>query len=416
MTGRGIIIKTRYLPGLFLAAIAILMMFAPYHGDSTLGGNWVRNAIVYSSYVLLAISVLLSVPIIKKEGIRYSSVLFIVPAVIAFIMNVFLNYGDTNASRLVLLSWITFCLLPKDVQLRAFEIFKKIWVVICIVGIFCYACYIFGLPVPYQIVAYYFGSSNLHYISYGISFIYDSGNSLRLCGICNEPGYFGTFCALILCAENLNLKKVSNIIMLIAGFLTFSVAFMLLLVIYIIIKILYAAFKNKNLGKKILLYIVAVGIIFSYIIVLPNIKFGNKMIDNAIQRTVLTSEGISGDDRTSKEFDELYASTPVEELIFGKGRGYVKANNVGSNLSYKVFVIEYGVIGCVLIWGTLLMAALHENTKIKTIVIFIVIFFISIYQRPSIITLPYLLVLIGGIQYLKLDYNNKVLAMENVRK
>lgn len=398
------IIKTRYVPSFFFALIAVLILFALYHSDSTLGESWSQGFLVFIVYILVTILVIFLIPTIKKKSLGLNTVLEILPAIIVWIMNNLLNYGTTGASNLTIVLWVLFCVAPRDIQRQSFIIFRKIWVIICFIGVFCYLCYTLKIPVPYQEMPYYFGT-RLKYISYGFSFLYDSGNSLRLCGICNEPGYFGTICALVLCASRMNLKKNGNIFILIAGIFTFSAAFMMMIILYLIGRIIMGVRNNKSLRKKILRYAFAGLLLFSYIVILPTIQTGNHDLDIVLQRITINSEGISGDDRTTEEFDNLYASMSFSELFFGKGKGYLRANNINGSLSYKIFVLEYGILGCILSWGTLLVAALYKNTKNRDIVLFVLIFFASIYQRPNIITLPYLLLLIGGIEYLRNSSN-----------
>ena len=50
-----------------------------------------------------------------------------------------------------------------------------------------------------------------------------------------NQGIFGTIIALILCSDKMNLKKKENIILLVAGIMTFSVAFCDYISIYCIL-------------------------------------------------------------------------------------------------------------------------------------------------------------------------------------
>ena len=52
-----------------------------------------------------------------------------------------------------------------------------------------------------------------------------------MCGIFNEPGWLGTTIGLMLCYEEFEFKKISNWILLIAGLLTYSLAFIIIMII-----------------------------------------------------------------------------------------------------------------------------------------------------------------------------------------
>ena len=413
MIMRKLSLNIKHIPSFLLAIIATITLSAIYHADSTLCGAQVYNILVYAIYILLAITVLFLLFTAKRQKLRVSSILALVSIAAFFAMeNIFSKYGSAGVGVLPILLCIVFCLSPKDVQREAFIIFRKIWILICIIGIFCFMCYTLKIPIPYERVSYYFGE-NMHYVNYGVSFLYDNNSFLRLCGICNEPGLFGTFCALVLCVDGLKIKKKGNFVILIAGSLTFSVAFVMIIAMYLVIKFLIKAHKEKNTRQKVLRYGIVLLAVFSYVVILPNVKTGINSVDTMLQRVTLTSEGISGDNRTSKEFDALYNSTPFTELVFGRGRGYLKANSITNVSSYKMYLLEYGIVGSLIIWGTLLAAALYKNTKNVKILIFVAAFFASIYQRPGIISLPYLLLLFGGIEYIKYYNSSKQLEEKN---
>ena len=399
--------------GLF-AVLATMTVSAIYHSDTTLASasfhSFFRNAIL----VLSCSAAILSVPLINIKSLNMGVILAIGTVIIFTFINLFHSYESQYNGVLLFIQWVTFCLLPSDVKKYAFDVFKKIWVVVCIIGIICYLCYILKLPVPYKVVPYYFLNGSQTYISYGISFLYKHNDMLRLCGICNEPGYLGTFCALKLCADKMNLKNKSNIIILFAGLLTFSAAFYLIVVVYLAVRMILVAHRSKNAKKKILYYIGIALAVLCYFVVLPNIHTGNTSIDNTLHRLTISSEGLAGDNRTTKQFESLYDSVMATDALFGKGAGYVSKETDGGSLSYKMKLVEYGIIGCMLIWGTLLCAVLYKNTKNKDIVLFIVVFFASIYQRPNIITLPYLLLLLGGIWHIKsIGITDNSMATEN---
>ena len=94
-----------------------------------------------------------------------------------------------------------------------------------ILGIIASFSFIFKLGLPYEIVPYYFGDE--YYINYYFAYLYWGGSEgvvFRLCGLFNEPGYFGTVSAILLINEKLHLKRISNLLLFIAGFFTFSAA------------------------------------------------------------------------------------------------------------------------------------------------------------------------------------------------
>ena len=388
---------------------ALMIIFAPYQSDSTLSltSSLLSNIFKVLLYTFTGLNIILIIfPILKyKKTILRKDLFQTIPMIIFVIISSFHTYdGSINFSGFLFsLLWIIFALAPDNIKKRTFIYFKNAFIIICIAGIICYLSYDLNLFLPYKVVNYYNNNAIVeNYIDYKFIFLYRASSSIslvRLCGICNEPGYFGTICALILCASSLNLKKKSNIIILIAGFLTFSLAFIITLVIYLLLKYL----------KDVRTVILTVLLTCFYLFLLPNIYTGNPTIDRFIQRMTITDKGLAGDNRTTDELEYVFDDVVKNKPLFGYGEGYLKTQNLkGGVSSYKTYIIQYGFVGCILLWGSLLLAALYKNKNYLSI-IYIIAFFVNIYQRPNIMTLQYQILLFGGLAFI----NAKLKVKEN---
>lgn len=396
---------SRWIPCLAFAGAAIITVFAPYQQNASLGDGVMRGVLLWCVVVLFAISLISLLLVIKKSDFGIWNLVAMIPALIYLYLNVFHSYVEVSLSSIGIFAvvlWMLFCMFPRDLRLKTFVIFKKVWVVTCLIGILCYIVYVIKFPLPYERVAYYAGKGNQGYISYYVSFLFErSDGLLRLYGICNEPGVLGTVCGLILCASHMNLRKKENIILLIAGFLTFSMAFFVLLMLYAMFLLIVKICQEKNITRKIIkvaCVLLCLGLCF---FVLPNVKTGNTTIDYTLSRFAITEEGFVGDDRTTEKFDRLYEETSLQDKMFGLGKSYLKSHNIVKNLSYKVYILEYGIVWCALMWGGLLAVSMHYSKKDKFALIFVLLFFASIYQRPNIVTSTYAIILFGGIEYAK---------------
>ena len=392
---------------------ALMIIFAPYQSDSTLSltSSLLSNIFKVLLYTFTGLNIILIIfPILKyKKTILRKDLFQTIPMIIFVIISSFHTYdGSINFSGFLFsLLWIIFALAPDNIKKRTFIYFKNAFIIICIAGIICYLSYDLNLFLPYKVVNYYNNNAIVeNYIDYKFIFLYRASSSIslvRLCGICNEPGYFGTICALILCASSLNLKKKSNIIILIAGFLTFSLAFIITLVIYLLLKYL----------KDVRTVILTVLLTCFYLFLLPNIYTGNPTIDRFIQRMTITDEGLAGDNRTTDELEYVFNDVVKNKPLFGYGNNYIKSNNLKGSLSYKTYIIQYGFVGCILLWGSLLLAALYKNKNYLSI-IYIIVFFVNIYQRPNIMTLQYQILLFGGLAFINAKLRAKANANNTV--
>ena len=388
---------------------ALMIIFAPYQSDSTLSltSSLLSNIFKVLLYTFTGLNIILIIfPILKyKKTILRKDLFQTIPMIIFVIISSFHTYdGSISFSGFLFsLLWIIFALAPDNIKKRTFIYFKNAFIIICIASIICYLSYDLNLFLPYKVVNYYNNNAIVeNYIDYKFIFLYRASSSIslvRLCGICNEPGYFGTICALILCASSLNLKKKSNIIILIDGFLTFSLAFIITLVIYLLLKYL----------KDVRTVILTVLLTCFYLFLLPNIYTGNPTIDRFIQRMTITDEGLAGDNRTTDDLEYVFNDVVKNKPLFGYGEGYLKTQNLkGGVSSYKTYIIQYGFVGCILLWGSLLLAALYKNKNYLSI-IYIIAFFVNIYQRPNIMTLQYQILLFGGLAFI----NAKLRVKEN---
>ena len=393
---------------------ALMIIFAPYQSDSTLSltSSLLSNIFKVLLYTFTGLNIILIIfPILKyKKTILRKDLFQTIPMIIFVIISSFHTYdGSINFSGFLFsLLWIIFALAPDNIKKRTFIYFKNAFIIICIAGIICYLSYDLNLFLPYKVVNYYNNNAIVeNYIDYKFIFLYRASSSIslvRLCGICNEPGYFGTICALILCASSLNLKKKSNIIILIAGFLTFSLAFIITLVIYLLLKYL----------KDVRTVILTVLLTCFYLFLLPNIYTGNPTIDRFIQRMTITDKGLAGDNRTTDELEYVFDDVVKNKPLFGYGEGYLKTQNLkGGVSSYKTYIIQYGFVGCILLWGSLLLAALYKNKNYLSI-IYIIAFFVNIYQRPNIMTLQYQILLFGGLAFINAKLRAKANANNTV--
>ena len=392
---------------------ALMIIFAPYQSDSTLSltSSLLSNIFKILLYTFTGLNIILIIfPILKyKKTILIKDLFQTIPMIIFIIISSFHTYdGSISFSGFLFsLLWIIFALAPDNIKKRTFIYFKNAFIIICIAGIICYLSYDLNLFLPYKVVNYYNNNAIVeNYIDYKFIFLYRASSSIslvRLCGICNEPGYFGTICALILCASSLNLKKKSNIIILIAGFLTFSLAFIITLVIYLLLKYL----------KDFRTVILTVLLTCFYLFLLPNIYTGNPTIDRFIQRMTITDEGLAGDNRTTDELEYVFNDVVKNKPLFGYGNNYIKSNNLKGSLSYKTYIIQYGFVGCILLWGSLLLAALYKNKNYLSI-IYIIVFFVNIYQRPNIMTIQYQILLFGGLAFINAKLRAKANANNTV--
>lgn len=299
-----------------------------------------------------------------------------------------------------------YIILDNKTKRKIFKYFIYIFGISLIPAIIYHTLIFIGVNVPWES---FYSNNNLkineggYYMKFpgAISYMVHSFSlsNFRLCGMFYEPGYTGTIIALILTINKFDFKKTINKIFLIAGILTFSLAFYVIILISIICYFLIDIRKIKNALKKYYGYIIlGIAILMSiWPIVYKKI----------VSRLVVTNGHISGNNRMSDEFKiywDMFNSNNLGTKIFGLGNEAHYLTNTDV-LSWKILIYDRGyfMILLMIILFVLIMI-IGKLNKYKFI--FITVFIISLYQRPLIFNIYYFIILLGGMAILDKSYIN----------
>ena len=300
----------------------------------------------------------------------------------------------------------------KDVYLK----FKTIFALSLISGVVVWFITTIGFDIPYsRLMTEHVGKSSLgiYYKNYFGSIFMDSVYDIfllkRMCGMFDEPGVIGTYSALILIVENFKIKgKWQNTLILIAGILSFSLAFWIMSVTFYILR----SFKKGTINIIISIIVM----VLAYLIFL-NINTENLYILGLQQRLAFSNGFFMGDNRTESSFDvayNLFLEGKDGSRIFGNGLNAAANNlNMFGSYSYKMLIYDYGFLGfaMIIIWLIFSVTLLYKRNW--ECIILLLIFLLSIYQRPYIIEISYMIVLFGGCSYLNnKSINNKVFKIK----
>lgn len=389
------------IAGWSLAILAITRSLAVMHGDSTLGSPAISLLLYIVTYVCLLCLLPCVIRRINLVHLKSSVLLAICVTLYTFISLVHSYKGDAGLNVVLFVIMLCFCFSDNTVKLLAFRIFKAFLLVTSVLGIIAYISYIFSLGIPFKMVPFY-DTDFYTYVDFKFSYLIVSIVSVRLCGLFNEPGYLGTILGLVLIANGLNLKKLENIVFLLAGGMTLSLAFYIL----VIIGFLYNGFHGKRTFIVLLLGSTVLAL------VLPKLVETFPVVEAIVERFSFEDGRWVGDNRSSNSLDNIYEQMlKSDNWAFGYGSGYTSYfEDSGLTSSYKGFFIDYGIVGALILYGLLFVAAMALVRSFKELNIrkqsyfFIFCFFLNIYQRPYVISIVYLLVLFGGLLYC--DSNN----------
>lgn len=192
----------------------------------------------------------------------------------------------------------------------------------------------------------WYGSFTNYYV---FIIVADLGVFTRFQSVFTEPGHLGMIMSLLLYINRYNLRKWQCWVMLIALLWSLSLAAYVLLFIGVSAYVLARSRHVLITGLKLL-----VGILFSVVLGV-GIYFTNE--DSVLSTLILSrlqldeERGIAGNNRHEESFKRYYEKFQEKsEYYTGLGlSGYGRLFKDSANSSYKVFIIQYGLIGLLLL-------------------------------------------------------------------
>ena len=409
--------KTKDILSGIIAALFVIYIFYSYGlqpyftWDTFANGRFGYIAgVPIRSIVGLMITVLGVIYLFYKKTVSRRNLYLVLFLLIVCVINTFVG-GESHILGFEFLLYSTTCiylLMDSFLEVRIYRIFYNIFVFTLIIPIIIYILVHAGIKVPYISIEAYEEIKTANWISYKIypfasQWTHTWGPAsyeMRMCGIYNEPGVVGTFCAFFLCAENFKLKgNWKNWILLVGGLFSFSVAFYVLVFIHFISKL-------ASLRKKYFLMFFA--IVFGYLVFI-NIPISNSDIRHVQDRLTFTEGRLKGDNRTNDRYDEIYEAMYNNDsinILFGNGRGSLptlQQELMIDGSSYTSILYDYGIVGFVsqIIWCVAVCARYIKQHKDYEPYIWSMLFvyLANMYQRPSFFAIQYIVFLFGGIQY-----------------
>lgn len=340
----------------------------------------------FTCFAFMGLYTLGSLKDFKK--IKKNIVLLIVPFTY-FAILIFHTYGGYKGEYILALCVISAFMLMEDrMKAKTFTVFYWILQIANIISLIFYIAYIFDLKFPMEEVLYYRSiyenTGESYYCKLGIfAIIYN-----RLCGFFNEPGALGTICGFMYIIVYGKRSKLEEAILLITGMCTLSLAFVMIIFIFFLIK------PMKDYKLKII-SIIAVFIIF---IALPYIDFHNDYLNYLAQRCKINGFKLVGDSRSSSVFQDMFNELmKSSKRYWGYGVGYISSlDNIGGNAGIKTFIYDFGIIGTAIMLLVWTAVGIYKS-KDKYNYIYIIIFLISLYQRVYLRNIYAYIIFFGAI-------------------
>lgn len=198
----------------------------------------------------------------------------------------------------------------------------------------------------------------------------------RFTSIFLEPGHLGMICALLLHANKYDFKNVFVVIILMACLVTFSLAAYVL--IFASMVIFSATITKKPLQS---LFLIVVSILF-IVYITKSINSGNNALQAYIfDRLIIENNELIGNNRFTGDFNSFYTQfLDSDRAIYGIGsQRFSEMFWEGGNAGYKVFIVQHGIIGLLLMISFYASMLIANNSTFA--MGFLFLYIISFLQR-----------------------------------
>ena len=290
------------------------------------------------------------------------------------------------------LAYVMFAFIPfvrKTFALRTFSIFRSILASVTTISILVWiAVIVLRINLPYTVIEPLNELKDYKYLSYPflviptMSMSQDIMSIIRFHGMFDEPGAIGTYCLIMLYIDNFNIKKLRNVVFLIAGVISMSLFFYISSILFIMLRVV----MNKAFRRYWFFVVVGMALLFVAVQTIPVLqeKIGARLEYNEDQGT------IEGDNRTTGQLSEYIKSIRGTNAYFWGDTPEVVEDYSRESSVYNA-ILNYGIVFVILYFVFMFFYThSHLNKSRIEIFLFMILLFMTLYQRPGFVTPTYL--------------------------
>lgn len=295
----------------------------------------------------------------------------VIPIVLLVIVQLYVVKGmNTNALIAALLRIIIFSavlLLNDRIKIDLFHFFTKAFAILLSVSLFGWILFLLGVPLPnnptdFNNGLYYF--NNYYFFLLEISSI---GVLIpRYSSVFLEPSYLGMIASFLFIANRFELKRKAVLIIFIAILFTFSLA------AYIVLLISASGYIILCSKKPIRNFMIFGLFLFSIYFYFSNLNNGDNLVNNLIfERLKYENGDLAGNNRFSPDLDVyLQQSMKTNDKYWGIGAAKFRQMTwEGGNAGYKVYLLQYGIVGTLLVFLFYISMFLSNKSKLAWILL-----------------------------------------------
>jgi hypothetical protein len=294
-------------------------------------------------------------------------------------------------------------LLKNRHKIELFHFFTKAFAILLSISLIGWLFFSIGISLPN--FATNFNDYQYSYLNYYFFLLNDLDAILpipRFSGVFLEPGHIGMITSFLLFGNKFDLKRKEVLVLLIAAIITFSLAAYVLLIFSALI------FFVLNSKKPTLNLFITTGLLFGIFTYFTTLNNGNNVVNNLIiERLQVKDDKLVGNNRNSENLD-LYYDRFMESDDKYMGIGAINFSQLfeEANAGYKVFMVEHGIVGALLLFLLYFFMVIYNKSKMAFM--FLIIYFFSFLQRSYALWDVELLIFITALPIFTLNNSNKL--------
>lgn len=251
---------------------------------------------------------------------------------------------------------------------------------ILLISLLFFIAFHLQIPLPYSRLTNADSFYNEMYNYYAFVIPGHSGIFTRFQSVFTEPGHLGMIIALLFYIDGYDFKKWQSWILIISLLWTFSVAGYLLFVLgYIVYKVCSS--------KQILRRVIGLSVVCTIVVCAMGAYYKSNP-DSLVSTMILErlqfddEKGLSGNNRNTQQFMQCYTQFKNSfDVFWGLGtEKYQSLDFISGNSSYRCFVLEYGILGLLLLACFYISCIEPQSSKIYWGLFILYCF--SFWQRP----------------------------------
>lgn len=361
-----------------------------------------NKSIVFTKHTLISILMLLCVVFVYSKGRGLNSFGYI-------------------GSIFRVLPIIGFLLLNEDFKYGIYLFLRSSFVWICGVSLFFWLLHQLGIQFLPSHNDYFlvldgeleYPIENHRFYTISLSTRSDDfGTFPRFCALFLEPGFLCCLISLMLFIDGYRFDRLSDKILYVVAFFTFSLAGWILIVLGIL---LYVIRNSKRRVESILLSSVLFLSIYIY-----GVSYNNG--DNVVSKRIFDrleydeeEENISGYNRTSKGFDNWFSDVFIKsgDVYFGNNNLYETNFSNSRSVGWKVFVAKFGFVS--LFIYMLFLYALSRKRENKYLDYCLLLLMLLIFARGHGIFLAFAFIGTLNVGFIILSKNDEFKELDKIQ-